>query len=113
MADYKLNTDKIKELLNKMEFITKDEALEILNRNSITKAITLSDGISIYDTIKNLPTADVVEVVRCRDCKNAKGNLISIDICHCLKYRDVRQGGDFCNYGERRASNETTDTSLY
>ncbi len=57
--------------------------------------------------------ADVVEVVRCRDCKNAKGNLISIDICHCIKYRDVRQGGDFCNYGERRASNETTDTSLY
>lgn len=51
---------------------------------------------------KQSNTADVVEVVRCRDCKNAKGNLISIDICHCLKYRDVRQGGDFCNYGEKR-----------
>ena len=45
---------------------------------------------------------NTVEVVRCRDCKNAKGNLISIDICHCLKYRDVRQGGDFCNYGEKK-----------
>lgn len=49
------------------------------------------------------PTADVVEVVRCKDCKNARGNLMSIGICDCLKYRDMRQGDDFCNYGERRA----------
>ena len=41
------------------EYIKKDDVLKLLNRNSITKAITFADGISIYDSVKNLPTADV------------------------------------------------------
>ena len=41
-----------------MDYIKKDDVLKLLNRNSITKEITFSDGISIYDSVKNLPTAD-------------------------------------------------------
>lgn len=44
------------------EYIERDVVLKELNRNSITKTITFSDGVSIYDTIKELPIADVVEV---------------------------------------------------
>lgn len=44
------------------EYIERKEALKELNKNSITKKITLADGVSIYDTIKQLPFADVVEV---------------------------------------------------
>lgn len=43
-----------------MEYFSKDDVLNLLSRNSITKKITLADGVSIYDSVKNLPTADVV-----------------------------------------------------
>lgn len=49
------------------EYIKKDDVLKLLNRNSITKIITFADGISVYDSVKKLPTADVVpraEVLR-------------------------------------------------
>ena len=44
------------------EYIEREAALKELNKNSITKKITYADGVSIFDTIKNIPTADVVEV---------------------------------------------------
>lgn len=46
------------------EYIKKADVLERFSRNSITKAVTFADGVSIYDTIKNFPTADVAEVKR-------------------------------------------------
>lgn len=45
---------------NEMEYINRELTLKLLERNSITKNITFSDGVSIYDTIANIPTADVV-----------------------------------------------------
>ena len=60
--------------------------------------------------IMNLPTADVVEVVRCNDCiywqdKNSKGTQ---GICLCGE-KDMNYGGefypfanDFCSYGKRK-----------
>lgn len=42
------------------KYVKLDDVLKLLNRNSITKAITFSDGISIYDSVQNLPTDDVV-----------------------------------------------------
>lgn len=44
------------------EYIKKEDVLKLLEKNSITKKITLADGISIYDSVKNASTADVVEV---------------------------------------------------
>ena len=41
------------------EYIKKDDVLNLLNRNSITKAIAFADGISIYDSVRKLPAADV------------------------------------------------------
>lgn len=43
-----------------MAYINRELALKLLERNGITKQITFSDGVSIYDTIANIPTADVV-----------------------------------------------------
>ena len=44
------------------EYIEREIVLSLLNRNSITKYITFADDVSIYDAVKSLPTADVVEV---------------------------------------------------
>lgn len=43
-----------------MAYIKQELVLELLKRNSITEHITFSDGVSIYDTIANIPAADVV-----------------------------------------------------
>ena len=43
----------------------------------------------------NAPTADVVEVVRCKDCKYRKKNTFCL---HNMRYED---DNGFCSYGER------------
>lgn len=58
--------------------------------------------------LNKLPTADVVEVVRCGDCKfyeeveyyhPADNNAIKTV---CRLYKRTMQEDDFCSYGERR-----------
>ena len=44
------------------EYIEREAVLKKLNKNSITKKITFADGLSIFDTIKNIPAADVVSI---------------------------------------------------
>lgn len=48
------------------------------------------------DRINEQPAADVVEVVRCKDCKNYNGHRF------CLYHADPVDDNDFCSYGERK-----------
>lgn len=50
------------------------------------------------DMITALPTADVEEVVRCKDCKHANDEGT---ICRYSVGRAV-EPDDFCSYGERK-----------
>ena len=60
----------------------------------------------ILDAIENAPTADVVEVVRCKDCK------YSSFIKSCSKYECSKGCGalkfsnDFCSYGAKMIRSE-------
>ena len=50
--------------------------------------------------IENAPTADVVPVVRCKDCKYNRGDK------KCLNpdsFFSIPADDDFCSYGERKA----------
>lgn len=48
------------------------------------------------------PTADVVEVVRCKDCKFfCRGNR-----CYCEEFGGIVTEEDFCSRGERKDENE-------
>lgn len=55
------------------------------------------------DKIKEQPTADVVEVVRCKDCIYRWFNGVNLHTC----VRDTANGepivnlGDFCSYGKK------------
>lgn len=54
------------------------------------------------DIINDMPAADVVEVVRCKDCKHCDP-----DNRHCDHYMGTvlpvsREDNDFCSYGERK-----------
>lgn len=55
-------------------------------------------------TLKKIPAADVVPVVRCKDCKYAYINSFSAasGVALCSSSAKVMQQDDFCSYGERR-----------
>ena len=58
-----------------------------------------------YNTIAMLdliPAADVVEVVRCGQCKHATEDIIVEGVCYCHKIQQGMFVDGFCNYGERR-----------
>lgn len=71
--------------------------------------------VDIYDVrifehiIENAPSADVVEVVRCKDCEHNKYEQPN-GIIHC--HRDRKEGWifrkttDYCSYGERKCDND-------
>lgn len=49
--------------------------------------------------IAEIPTADSIEVVRCRDCKHYDES----DSFNCkFAFMKLRRPDDFCSYGERK-----------
>lgn len=61
--------------------------------------------LKCHRIVREAPTADVVEVVRCKDCVFAKEGFDKCDV-YC-NLNDVSFGKDsFCSYGERREGNE-------
>lgn len=63
-----------------------------------------SHGNVHYEDLKNLPIADVVEVVRCKDCKHAEIQDYAPPSCrYCCKYSALFHAKNFyCSMGERR-----------
>ena len=73
----------------------------------------LYKAFDIYNAIKEAPTVDAVEVVRCKDCKHCKKYRNRLDpmrnhqLCVRMdKYAFGVEEDDFCSYGERRTDNE-------
>ena len=59
-------------------------------------------GIELaIQTIKDTPTADVVEVVRCKDCRHYVAEYCTRDIKSRTNMFYMR-ADDFCSYGERK-----------
>ena len=58
----------------------------------------------VIDRIKQMPTADVVEVVRCKDCKHKsswKKHELGYYVCGVSGFLVV-EDIDYCSYGERK-----------
>ena len=56
--------------------------------------------------IDNMPTADVVEVVRCKDCIwRGREECAMFYRCDCGEQHTWETDNDFCSYGERREEN--------
>ncbi len=78
------------------DLISRDAALEVIN------------GIDSYFAkyIDAIPAADVVEVVRCKDCKHYqfadnRAFGMPVKMCTWFGFEDV-DNDDFCSRGERR-----------
>ena len=74
-----------------IENIAKIEDLRTLSTKTIGEAISVT------------PTADVVEVVRCKDCKHYEyGNSDKEDWGYCWFNDTCFESNGFCSYGERK-----------
>lgn len=73
-----------------------------------TSAVLMRDARKIMrDFVLSVPAADVVEVVRCRDCRY--GRVVrcgDTEVIDCAfeddEYLHERLPTDFCSYGERK-----------
>lgn len=88
------------------EYIEREAAID-----AITDLAGRAPTRSAYDaiwksarTLKKIPAADVVPVVRCKDCKYAYINSFSATsgVALCSSNAKVMQQDDFCSYGERK-----------
>ena len=74
----------------------------------ITAQTVNEDGdalVSLADVrraIEQTPTADVVEVVRCKDCKENPNYIRAKGMCWCRKFKSNVHKTGFCSYGERK-----------
>ena len=74
----------------------------------MTEYIEREAAVSTLDVaerfLRNIPAADVVEVVRCRDCKFGDWDSEPDDALVCMRTKDGfwRSGNDFCSYGYRK-----------
>lgn len=103
-------------MTEKKEYIEREAALRSLFRAPSLSGEQSSDDLTdlilcvARKQIRNVPAADVVEVVRCKDCKynddNGGGCNRTIThtsrnlICEINEYKYVGLG--YCSYGERK-----------
>lgn len=68
-------------------------------------------GLNPLWELRDVPAADVVPVVRCKDCKHAYINSFSAasGVALCSSSAKVMQQDDFCSYGERRDGGADND----
>jgi hypothetical protein len=65
-------------------------------------AIHIQEHNHILHIIDKLPTADVVEVVRCRDCRMATEDIMIDGWFHCDNNSQTHKPDHFCGYGTRK-----------
>lgn len=98
------------------EFIEREAVIKKLNNiatdyikdNSIQCSIAAGTVVDIRDSvIIKAPAADVVEVVRCKECKHFSKvkqlRVTDLNFSYCHKFHhNITKDDDFCSYGERR-----------
>ena len=92
------------------KYILRSGAIDAIKRNSGTLYTREAEFLlqKVIFLLKNAPAADVVPVVRCKDCKwfadNNGGEWYGCKMFHVVLAtpEDAPEPDDFCSYGERR-----------
>ena len=86
------------------EYISRAKALSAVQKQRGANRSPAQNDMPdrICRNIKNMPAADVAEVVRCKDCDAWKRNVGIADSPngHCFEHDIDTNGQDFCSYGE-------------
>jgi hypothetical protein len=81
-------------------YIDEDTLVKRLKHSPLFLGTNMQFKEGVIDLVKRQPTADVVDVVRCRDCKKAKKTLSGYYTCpYTLGF--YHYSDDYCSYGER------------
>ena len=84
-------------------YIDADEVYEIAKTEHKDFARSIADLTSLRELLEDTPTADVVEVVRCKDCKYWQDNNGGYPHEECRWGKgETPDAYDFCSYGERK-----------
>ena len=93
------------------EYIEREELINqirlMVNRSSVGET-SLNDisAKTICSLILEAPTADVVEVVRCKNCKHFITDTFKRTMCNRTFTMFEMNENDFCSYGERKEGAE-------
>lgn len=83
------------------EYIDRSELIKVIGTD--TAPFTTS---MVFRHIRNTPAADVVEVVRCKDCQFWQDNNGGYPHPECRWGKDeTPDADDYCSFGERREDN--------
>ena len=90
-------------MANEKRLINANRALEVVreHRHKYPNAYHLTNYATLI--LREAPTVDAVEVVRCKDCKRFVDNREAF-VTYCKReLKDLYvKPNDFCSYGERR-----------
>ena len=81
-----------------MTYFSKENFIAFIDKKIDKNGLGYVIGSQLKDYINKQPTADVVEVVRCKDCKHSNDDGT---ICRYSIGRTV-EPIHFCSYGERK-----------
>lgn len=81
-------------------FLDATKKADCISRGEVHVQIerALCDGLPYHRTIDEIPAADVVEVVRCKDCINWNGN-----DCITIYGLFAPRPDDYCSRGEKNS----------
>ena len=85
------------------DYIRREDALFALRKAERGGSMTALTRLErAYAEIREMPAADVAEVVRCKDCKYGSYDSKQNGAMVCLRTNDGfwRKETDFCSYGE-------------
>ena len=95
---------------------------DYINREMAADCIVLEcDDVTLEQArqaIKDCPSADVIKVVRCKDCKYLKpftSQYGAGQFCECpcsFGGQGIKKPDDYCSYGERRDDREYNNSIL-
>ena len=94
-----------------MAYIEREKVLEIAKDKYYSDFHkSMADLTSLRELLEDTPTADVVDVVRCKDCEHFipfKKNVFCKGDCSCNDgLGDFVRPDDFCSYGVRKDGEE-------
>ena len=75
---------------------------EYIEREKAKQRLVHDYAYAAANILDEIPAADVVEVVRCGQCKHATEDIIVEGVCYCHKIQQGMFLDGFCSYGERR-----------
>ena len=75
---------------------------EYIEREKAKQRLVHDYAYAAANILNEIPAADVVEVVRCGQCKHATEDIIVEVVCYCHKLQQGMFLDGFCSYGERR-----------